>query len=93
LKCEKRDIDPKYLGIKSSSQKLVPISLCKDCQNKVKCRLGNDNAIGYYFLLSFDNKRPRKICIQMRQIKSEKILPYMKQTNLNLWETVEFKRR
>lgn len=93
LKCEKRDIDPKYLDIKSSSQKLVPISLCKDCQNKVKCRLGNDNAIGYYFLLSFDNKRPRKICIQMRQIKSEKVLSNMKQTNLNLWEEVKFERR
>jgi hypothetical protein len=93
LKCEKRDIDPKYLDIKPSSQKLVPISLCKDCQNKVKCRLGKEKVIGYYFLLSFDKKRPRKVCIQRRQIKNEKILPYMKQANLNLWEAIEFKRR
>ncbi len=92
LGCEKRDIDPKYLGIKTLA-KFVPVVLCRDCQNKVKCRLGKQQRIGYYFLLIFKSETPRKVCIERKQIENEKILSHIKRTQLNLWKETQFKRR
>jgi hypothetical protein len=92
LECEKRDIDPKYLGIKTSL-KAVPIVLCKNCQNKVKCSLGNEQRIGYYFSLGRKNETPRKIYFDRKQIENEKILSYAKMPHMNLWKNVQFKRR
>jgi hypothetical protein len=82
LECEKWDIDPKYIEINPSLQRLVPIVLCKKCENKTKCRLGKGQQVGFYFLLSFDNKRPRKVGIQRRQIGDERILSHMKPVHL-----------
>jgi hypothetical protein len=92
LECEKRDIEPKYLGIKTSL-KLVPVVLCKNCQNKVKCRWGCEQRIGYYILLRSKSDTPRKVYFERYQIENEEIVSHTKLPRINLWKGVQFRRR
>jgi hypothetical protein len=93
LDCEKRRIETKYLDEMKASSKFVPIVLCKDCQNKSKCRLGHEQQIGYYFLRSFKSTTPRKVYFERKEIENEKILSHVETVQLNLWKEIQFKRR
>jgi hypothetical protein len=93
LECVKRRIETKYLDEMKASSKFVPIVLCKDCQNKSKCRLGHEQQIGYYFPRSFKSATPRKVYFEVKEIKNEKILSHVETVQLNLWKELRFRRR
>lgn len=93
LVCEKRDLDVTHLEINSNYQKLVPVVLCKDCRNKENCQLGKKKQIGYFFILYGDKKRPRKVGIEIKPIKDEKILSHAEKTQHNIWKGIQFNRR
>jgi hypothetical protein len=93
LECEKRRIETKYLDDMEALSRFVPVVLCKDCQNKSKCRLGHDQKIGYYFPRRFKKETPRKIYFERKQIENEKILSHIEPVQLNLWKGLRFRRR
>lgn len=93
LECEKRRIETKYLDDMSVLSKFVPVVLCKDCQNKGKCRLGHEQQIGYYFPRSFKKETRRKIYFERKHIENEKILSHIEPVQLNLWKDLRFRRK
>lgn len=78
LECEKRAIKSKYLGIKSNSEKLVAVVLCKECKNKSDCSLGMDQELGYFFFLNQNPDSSREMRIIRLPIKSEEVLSDVK---------------
>lgn len=93
LECVNRRIETRYLDEMKASSEFVPIVLCKDCQNKSKCRLGHEQQIGYYFLRSFRSTTPRKVYFERKEIENEKILSHVETVQLNLWKELRFRRR
>jgi len=93
LECEKGAIESKYLWIKSNSEQLVPVVLCKDCQNKSVCSLGMDQKIGYFFFLNQNPNSPREMRIIWLPIKSEEVLSNVKAVSHNIWKELQCERR
>ncbi len=93
LTCEKRDLEQIHLREKSNKGKLVPVVLCQDCINKVKCRIGKDAKIGYYFFVLGDITRPREVRFERIKIEEKNLVEKMKKTKSNFWDAIRFERR
>lgn len=91
LECVKKEIELKDAGISSDFMKIAPAVICKDCNNREKCELGENRCLGYIFLFSKVKNRPRRIHVKIIPIADEKVLFYMKETRYNPWKEIQYK--
>lgn len=92
LVCVKKDIEPINLGIDLNSDKAIPVVLCKNCENNDNCILGKKQQIGYFFIFSYDEERPRRVNILKFTIKNVKCLSHCTEPPNNVWKIIQFKR-